>query len=207
VKALDRTSWRDLVRVGAIDGLARLRDERAVPLIDRYADPEHVISTRRAAVAALAEFGENKRAIRERLEDLLDPNDPYFTPEVLRSLTKLKDPAALSAVGKTFARSLDGRVRRQCREAMRDLRKRETPDELKRISDAFDRLRDEHQALRDELARVKAVAMPEEPSGGKRGAKHARKTAARAGAGRASGAARKPSGTSAKGSTRRRSRS
>jgi aminopeptidase N len=161
VATLGRTSWRDTVRVGAIDGLARLRDERALPLIERFTDTEHMLSTRRSAVAALGELGEDNRAIRERIEELLDPGDPYFTPEAMRSLVKLKDPAALGAIGRTFEHSIDGRVKRHAREAIRDLRKRETPDEVKRLADALDRLRDEHQTLRDELARIKTVVLPE----------------------------------------------
>jgi aminopeptidase N len=161
VAALDRPSWRDTVRVGAMDGLAKLRDERALPLIDRFADKGAMLSTRRAAVAALGEFGEGKRAVRERLEQLLDGNDPYFTPEVLRALVKVKDPAALGAIAPMADRSLDGRVRRHAREAMRELRQKEHPDEVRRLADAFDRLRDEHQGLRDELARLKALALPE----------------------------------------------
>ena len=157
VAALQRDSWRDAVRAGAIDGLARLRDERAVKLIDPFADDGPHLATRRTAVAALAEFGENKRAIRERLEQLLDPNDPYFTPEVARSLARLRDPEALGPLGRLLRHSLDGRVQRHAREAIRDLQKHETPDETRRLTDALDRLRDEHQALRDELAKVKSV--------------------------------------------------
>lgn len=167
VLALGRTSWRDTVRIGAIDGLAKLRDERALPLIDTFAEERHPVGTRRAAVAALAEFGEGKRTVRERLEQLLEgKDDPYFLPEVLRALVKLKDPAAIGPIAKLLERSLDGRVRRHAREALRDLRQKEHPDEVKRLADAFDRLRDEHQALRDELARIKALAFPEleEPS-------------------------------------------
>jgi aminopeptidase N len=155
--ALQRSSWRDQVRVGAIDGLARLRDERAVKLIDPFADDQPHLATRRAAVVALAEFGGDKRAIRERLEQLLDPNDPYFTPEVSRSLTRLRDAEAVGALTRLLRHSIDGRVQRHAREAIRDLQKHESPDEVRRLSDALDRLRDEHQALRDELGRVKTV--------------------------------------------------
>jgi aminopeptidase N len=198
VAALDRPSWRDVVRIGAIDGLATLRDERAYPLIDRFADVGNGLGTRRSAVAAMGEFGENKRAVRERLESLLDGNDPYVTPEILRSLSRLKDPAAIGAIAGLQSRSLDGRVKRQCREALRELRSREHPDETRRLSDALDRLRDEHQTLRDDLARLKALVLPEEDGGAAkpasgRGAKRAKKaprgTSRAAGTGRAKGTA------------------
>ncbi len=178
--ALKRDSWRDVVRVGAIDGLARLRDERAVKLIDPFADDGPNLGSRRAAVAALGEFGGvNARPIRERLEQLLDGNDPYFTPEVVRALVKLKDVEALGAIGRVVRVSSDGRVRRHGREAMRDLQKHESPDDVRRLSDALDRLRDEHQAVRDELDRIKAAlhldddasAGKKPPGGGRKGAK------------------------------------
>jgi hypothetical protein len=156
--ALTRDSWRDVVRIGAIDGLARLRDPRAVKLIDPFADDGPNLGSRRAAVTALGEFGgDNTRPIRERLEGLLDGNDPYFTPEVVRALVKLKDVDALGAIGRLVRLSRDGRVRRQGREAMRDLQKHESPDDVRRLSDALDRLRDEHQLVRDELSRIRSV--------------------------------------------------
>ncbi len=171
-RAIERGTWRDLVRIGAIDGLAALRDARAIPLVDRYADVAHYVGTRRAAVGALAELGENKRDVRERLEQLLDPDDPYFTPEVLRSLVKLKEPASLGAVNSLLRRTIDGRVKRNAREAIRDLRGAERPEEVKRLSDALDKLKDEQQSLADRFARwtdaatAKADAAPKAKSGG-----------------------------------------
>jgi aminopeptidase N len=168
--AINRPSWRDVIRVGVIDGLARLRDERGAKLIDPFADESPNLGTRRATVAALAEFGDgDKRTIRERLEQLIDANDPYFTPEVVRSLAKLRDPAAIGVLSRLLRHSLDGRVKRHTREAIRDLQKHETPDEVRRLSEALDRLRDEHQSLRDELTRIQSVLQLDENGGEKRG--------------------------------------
>jgi aminopeptidase N len=166
VAAMQRTSWRDLVRLGAVDGLARLRDDRAIKLIDPLADDQPHLGTRRAAVLALAEFSDHKRTVRERLEVLLDPNDPYFTPEVSRALTRLRDADAVGALSRLLRHSLDGRVQRHAREAIRDLQKHESPDEMRRLNDALDRLRDEHQTLRDELSRVKSVLRLDGDNGG-----------------------------------------
>jgi aminopeptidase N len=197
VDVLDRPSWADVVRGGALDGLAALRDERAVPHVvarTRYGVP---LRGRRAAISALAKLGEGRRT-RETLEDLLSDKDPYLRVDVVRALTELGDPKARGALARQQAGELDGRVRRRIREALRDLGgagKRET-----------DRLRDELEAMRREVEGVrlrleklesKKSASAAEPSK-KRAADGARGEAKGAkGAGRASERASKPKGRAA----------
>jgi aminopeptidase N len=147
VDILDRPSWADCVRAGAIDGLANLRDDRALPHV--IARTRYGVSTRgrRAAILALPRLANDKKA-RETLEDLLDSADPYLRVDVVRAIAELGDAKARSALHRQLDRDLDGRVRRRIREVLRDLGgagKRET-----------DRLRDELEALRGEHAELKA---------------------------------------------------
>jgi aminopeptidase N len=147
IEILDRASWGDVIRIGAIDGLANLRDDRAMPHI--VARTRYGVSTRgrRAAIMALPKLASDRRT-RETLEDLLDGSDPYLRVDVVRALGELGDAKARGALQRQLDRDLDGRVRRRIREVLRDLGgtgKRES-----------DRLRDELEELRREHAELKA---------------------------------------------------
>lgn len=151
IAAMHRDTWRDLVRAACIEGLGHLRDERSLTAVlpcIAYGIPA---STRRAAVSALATLGEGKPTVREALEDIIDLNDPYLTPEVLHALARLGDRRASSAISHCADHSDDGRIRRAAREALRALTDRDRTDELNRLRDDLDSLREEHRALRDVL--------------------------------------------------------
>src|SRR4029079_2936373 len=90
IDVLDRPSWSDIVRAGAIDGLAALRDERAQPHVlarTRYGIPTR---GRRAAIVALPKLSTDRK-VREALEDLLDQADPYLKVDVVRALLEIGD--------------------------------------------------------------------------------------------------------------------
>ena len=152
VDILDRPSWADVIRAGAIDGLANLRDERALPHVIARTRYGVSIRGRRAAILALPKLAGDRKA-RETLEDLLDQADPYLRVDVVRALAELGDAKARGALHRQLDRDLDGRVRRRIREALRDLGgagKRET-DKLK---DELEALRSEHAELKSRLGKI-----------------------------------------------------
>lgn len=153
VKMLDRPSWADVVRRGALDGLAALRDPNAVPEVQ--ARTRYGISTpgRRSALGALAALGEGKR-VREHLEGLLDDRDPHLRQEVVRALVTLGDPRCRAALHRAAATELDGRVSRQIRQALRDLGSR--GQNQKRLTDDLESLRSELGELKARLSKLEA---------------------------------------------------
>jgi aminopeptidase N len=158
VDILDRPSWADVIRAGAIDGLANLRDERAVPHV--IARTRYGVSTRgrRAAILALPQLAGDKKA-RETLEDLLDSADPYLRVDVVRALGELGDAKARGALHRQLDRELDGRVRRRIREVLRDLGgagKRESD----RLRDELEALRGEHAELKARVGKIEAIVSP-----------------------------------------------
>jgi aminopeptidase N len=149
---LDRPSWADAQRAGAIDGLASLRDEAAVPhLLERS---EYGVPTRgrRAAVAALARLSDSRK-VREHLENLLDDGDPHFRISVVDALATLGDPKARGKLRRALERELDGRVARRIREVLRDLPEAGST-ERKRLSDELETLRGDLQELKTRIAKV-----------------------------------------------------
>lgn len=165
IDVLDRPSWADVVRAGAIDGLANLRDDRALPHV--MARTRYGISTRgrRAAILALPKIG-GDRKIREALEDLLDGTDPYLRVDVVRALVDLGDAKSRGALQRQLERELDGRVRRRIREALRDIGTAGKRD-ADRLRDDFEALRSEYNELKARFARLEAFVSPPKEGDGK----------------------------------------
>src|SRR5690606_33503923 len=106
---IDRESWADVLRVGAIGGLAKLRDERGVELLrerTRYGIPSR---GRRAAIGGLPALSTSRKT-REFLEDLLDDRDPHLRVAVIEALGDLGDVKARGALRRRLEREDDGRV-------------------------------------------------------------------------------------------------
>jgi aminopeptidase N len=154
LRSLDRKSWADVVRAGALDGLASLREERALPAVierTRYGIPTR---GRRAAISALARLGDSRK-VREHLEDLLDDDDPHLRIDVVSALLSVGDARARGALRRRLDHELDGRVTRRIREALRDLGD-SLVTERKRLSDDLEALRSELTEMKTRLSRVEA---------------------------------------------------
>jgi aminopeptidase N len=154
VDLLQRDSWADVIRVGAIDGLAASRDERAIPHLvarTRYGNPPRV---RRAAILALPKLAQDKKT-REVLEDLLDDVDPLLRLDVARALSDLGDSKSLGALRARLDVDNDARARRRMREAIRDLsHEGKRPPHATR--DEVEKLENEQAELRGRLAALEA---------------------------------------------------
>jgi aminopeptidase N len=156
VQLLDRPSWADVARAGAIDGLAALRDESALPEVlerTRYGFPTR---GRRAAIAALAQLSDGRK-VREHLEDLLEDKDPHLKIDVVAALQNLGDVKARGALHRAKERELDGRVVRRLREALRDLSDGHTNTERKRVNDELENVRTELSELKARLSKIEAA--------------------------------------------------
>lgn len=165
VASLKRRSFREIVRVGALDGLAHSRDERALdPIADaaRYGAPSH---SRAAAVRALGVLGQHLEQRKKEVADTLAPylDDPDFRVRIAAAtaLRTLKEPSQAGALDRMARRELDGRGVRIAREVAAELRKgADTPGELRSLRDEFEKLRDENRGLRERLDRVEASSKP-----------------------------------------------
>jgi aminopeptidase N len=152
VEVIDRESWADTLRVGAIEGLGQLRDRRAIEHLEarsRYGVPAR---GRRAAIAALAELSTSRR-VREHLEQLFDDGDPLLRGSVAEALAELGDVKARDALLRQLDRDLDARVRRRIREVLRDLAAK-GKKELRRLRDDIDQLRREHGELKARVSKI-----------------------------------------------------
>ncbi len=152
VALLDRDSWADTLRAGAIEGLAELRHERAIEHVrgqTAYGAPSRA---RRAAIAALPEISQSRKT-RELLEELLDDRDPHLRVAVAIALGEVGDPKARPALQRQLDRDLDGRVRRRIREVLRDLGGRGRRD-MRQLRDEVETLRRHNHSLETRIAKL-----------------------------------------------------
>ncbi|MCC6382247.1 MAG: HEAT repeat domain-containing protein [Dehalococcoidia bacterium] len=161
----DRPSFRQVVRVGCLDGLVELRDEGAFPYFERAAAYGAWWQSRTTAVSAIARltafFPERKKHSGAALEQLL--RDPDFRVRVAAAngLKTLGDADFAPALDDMAQRELDGRAVRAGRENALALRKgAETTDEVRRLRDDLEKLRNENVRLRDRLDRLEATRRP-----------------------------------------------
>lgn len=164
VELLERPSWAEVVRCGALDGLAALRDERAIPHLTaklRYGVPPRA---RRAAILALAQLTQDRKA-REALEEQLDDQDPHVLHDVIRALGEIGDARSRTSLSRLLDRDLDGRVRRKTREVLRDLLG-PPRREAAALRDELDTLRKDHADLVARLGRMEVRLTPEAPAAG-----------------------------------------
>ena len=155
VPLLDRPSWAEVSRAGALDALGALRDERALPEVLKRTEYGFPTRGRRAAIAALALISEGRK-VREHLEDLLDDKDPHLKIDVVAALQFLGDSKSRGPLFRAKERELDGRVVRRLREALRDMGEHKTVAERKRLNDELDTVRNELSELKARLSKLEA---------------------------------------------------
>jgi len=169
---VDRKSWADVVRAGALDGMAATRDEDAVDDVKkrtRYGVPTR---GRRAAISALARLSDARKS-RQHLEDLLEDADPHLRIDVVNALSSLGDPKSRGPLRRALDGELDGRVARRIREALRDMTDSGS-GERKRVNDELESLKNELGELRVRLAKLEEKKPREHATTAKAGAKATR---------------------------------
>jgi aminopeptidase N len=156
---LDRDSWADVVRAGALSGLGLLGLKEALPAVRERTHPRYRARARRAAILALAKLSD-EREVRQHLEDLLDDSDPSVRTDVVDALLTVGDPRSRAALGRRLEREGDGRVARRLREGLRNLVDSTVNDQRK--------MRDDLEAVRRELGELRVRVSKAEQARGAR---------------------------------------
>ncbi len=154
---LDRESWADVVRAGALDGLAALRQPELLSTLREYTRYGLPTRGRRSAIAALGHFSDDRQS-RERLEELLDDADPHLRIDVVDALVEQGQAAALAPLTRREAREPDDRVVRRLREARRSLESAGQAA-LGRVTDELEELKRRLRELELGVARVAPAQM------------------------------------------------
>ncbi|MBI2765280.1 MAG: HEAT repeat domain-containing protein [Chloroflexi bacterium] len=162
VANIERDSFRQVVRIGCVDGLAELREERGLNVLlaaARYGTP---FQARPAAVAALARlvayFDPRQKEVGEQFVEFLRDHDFRVRIAAANALKALGRPEFAGALEDMAKRELDGRGIRMGRENAAALRKGgQTSEEVRNLRDEFEKLRDENAKLRERLEKLEAA--------------------------------------------------
>ena len=157
-QALDRPSWNETVRIGALDGLAALQDPAAIDLMRPLLARHHPTLLRCGAVRALCAFvGEPARVVDALQPWTADPNF-RFGLNVAQALGGLGDARALPLLEAVAERAVDGRVKRRARESMATVRAGlGAGRQVDALRTDVDALRNQHRDLLDRLDRADRV--------------------------------------------------
>jgi aminopeptidase N len=151
-------SFRDVVRVAALRGLAELEDERGIDAILPWARRGHSRFTRDAALRALAVLGRafpaRGRPVQDVLETALASESFFAVLAAAEALGRLGRVQAAPALRRLAERDVDGRLQRAARDAAALLTETATPDAWRSLRAEMDTLRLENRTLRERLDRV-----------------------------------------------------
>jgi aminopeptidase N len=165
-RALQRDSFRDVIRRGAIAGLAALEDERQLPLILDMAKPTVPQRIRQMALETAAGVAaklnpEHRRSVREAAEDAL--HDPmYFARRgAIEALSRLGEASGIAPLEQLIDRDAEGVIRKEARVAVENLRTGRTrEEELGRLRSEIDDLRQAGDRLRQRLEKLEPARRP-----------------------------------------------
>ncbi|MBI4220216.1 MAG: HEAT repeat domain-containing protein [Chloroflexi bacterium] len=158
VNALERSSHLEAIRSGALAGLAELKDDRAIKVASDWTSYGKPARAREAAVSTLGKLGENKPDAVDRLVDLLD--DPWLRvrQRAASALGDLKEPKAIPHLSRLVERELDGRVIREARLAIKEIRDgKNAPDDVKKLREDLNRLEEENKTLKGRVEKLEQL--------------------------------------------------
>ncbi len=161
--ALKMTSWQEVVRVGALNGLAELGDARAADLAIEHAAAGRAWSARPAAIAALGKLAKKAPRALEALHNLADSEETeQFTlrMSLIGALGEAKSSESRQVLNRMSRTATDGRVKRAITETLSKL------DESKGAAQSLEALKTEVENLSGQVKALterldkKAAARP-----------------------------------------------
>ncbi len=152
----DRPSWDEVVRRGALAGLAALRDVRSLEKARDAVKPGRYGNLRAAGVGVLGKLLDVKDAPRTEIaEDLVRLVEDWWLRVKLSACAAVAEAGeekALPALARIAQTDLDGRVRRSAAEAAKRIREgKDKGEEVRKLRDDLEGLREDFRKLRDEV--------------------------------------------------------
>jgi aminopeptidase N len=120
---MQRDSWNDALRCGALEALAALHPPQLPAILKKYTAYGHSPMLRMTAVRGLAQIGAGRGEVQDHLISLLDDPHLLLQLSVVRALAQVGDERAVPALEKFTAGDLDGRLKRTAEEAIQKIKK------------------------------------------------------------------------------------
>ncbi|MBW4563802.1 MAG: M1 family metallopeptidase [Mojavia pulchra JT2-VF2] len=159
----ERAGWNEVLRSGAIAGLAELKtSEAALNLLLEYTKPGVPQALRLAAIRALGKISVgqspvNLERILERLAELAKETFFFTRISVVTALGQMETPKAIGILRSLADQTPDGRVRRYADEEITRVQSHIGPETaLRNLREELDQLKQQNQELRSRLENLEA---------------------------------------------------
>jgi len=159
----EKAGWNEVVRSGAVGGLAELKtSEAALNLLLEYTKPGVPQALRLATIRALGKISVgqtpvNLERILDRLAELT--KETFFLTQmaVVAALGQMETPKAIGILRSLSDQTPDGRVRRYADEEITNVQKHIGPETaLRQLREELDQLKKQNQELKSRLEDLEA---------------------------------------------------
>jgi len=165
----ERAGWNEVVRSGAIWGLAELKtSEAALDLLLEYTKLGVSQPLRLATIRALGKISVGQNPVNlERLIDRLAElaKETFFLTQmaVVTALGQMETPKAIGVLRSLAEQTPDGRVRRYAEEELANVQKNiGTEAALRNLREELDQLKQQNQELKSRLENLEAKSQSQE---------------------------------------------
>ena len=159
----ERAGWNEVVRSGAINGLAELKtSEAALDLILDYTklgvpQPLRLSAIRALGKVSIGQNPVNVERVIERLAELAKENFFFTLMAVVTSLGHMETPRVIGVLRSLADQTTDGRVRRFAEEQLAHVQKNIGADNaLRQLREELDQLKQQNQELKSRLETLEA---------------------------------------------------
>ncbi|MDX1978167.1 MAG: M1 family metallopeptidase, partial [Pseudanabaenaceae cyanobacterium bins.68] len=159
--------WNEIVRGGAIKGIAKLRDqEQAIATIIKYSQPGVSYQLRLQAIVALGAIaqGQSNAKVQPILAQIsLYACDSSFRTQmaVINGLAQIDHRGAIALLQSLKEQTKDGRIKRKAAEAIQAVEQLiGSAAASKQLRSEFDQLKQENQELKSRLTAIEAKLNP-----------------------------------------------
>ncbi|BAT53170.1 aminopeptidase [Nostoc sp. NIES-3756] len=159
----ERAGWNEVVRSGAINGLAELKtSEAALDLILEYTklgvpQPLRLSAIRALGKVSVGQNPVNLERIIERLAELAKESFFLTLMAVVASLGQMETPKAIGVLRSLADQTADGRVRRFAEEQLTHVQKNIGADKaLQQLREDLDQIKQQNQELKSRLESLEA---------------------------------------------------
>jgi aminopeptidase N len=159
----DKTGWNEVVRSGAIAGLAEFKtSEAALNILMEYTklgvpQPLRLATIRALGKISVGQSPVNLERILEQLTELA--KETFFLTQVAvaAALGQMETPKAVGILRSLAEQTADGRVRRYAEEEISKVQKNIGSEKtLRQLREDFDQLKQQNQELRSRLENLEA---------------------------------------------------
>ncbi|WP_138501884.1 M1 family metallopeptidase [Nostoc sp. PA-18-2419] len=159
----EKAGWNEVVRSGAVGGLAEFKtSQAALNLLMEYTNLGVAQPLRLAAIRALGQISVgqspvNLERILDRLAELAKETFFLMQVSVATALGQMETPKAIGILRSLAEQTSDGRVRRYAEEEISKVQKNiGTEKTLRQLREEFDQLKQQNQELRSRLENLEA---------------------------------------------------